>query len=73
MQRAFWATLLMLLAAFALCKAQYHEGLPHRQSWELYSIQGVYSQQSCPGQHPEWVEIDDQRMFLGCFGDTTND
>lgn len=46
------------------------EGLPHRLKYELYSIQGETSYLGCPGQHPEWIEIDDHQFFEGCFGDS---
>lgn len=51
----------------------YTPPLPHRHRWELYSIQGLYSQRSCPGQHVETMQIDDHVYFLGCYGDTTHD
>jgi len=34
---------------------------------ECYSIQGVYSQLGCPGQHIETVDVDGQSFFLGCY------
>jgi hypothetical protein len=49
------------------------EGLPHRLKFELYSIQGEYSQPNCPGQHVESLEVDGRLFFLGCYGDTTGD
>lgn len=61
------ASLLLLLAG---CASQ---GLPHRQTWELYSIQGEYSYIGCPGQYTETMEIDGHSFFLGCQGDSTND
>lgn len=35
-----------------------------------YSIQGLYSQLTCPGQHVGTVELDGQSFFLECYGDT---
>lgn len=41
-------------------------GLPHREQWELYSIQGLYSKIGCPGQRPYYVDVDGVQMFLEC-------
>jgi hypothetical protein len=35
-------------------------------SSQCYSIQGLYSQQGCPGQHPWYVEASDHWFFMGC-------
>lgn len=55
--------ILVSLAILASC----HKSLPHRQKWELYSIQGEYSHLDCPGQYVEWMDIDGQVFFLGCM------
>jgi hypothetical protein len=54
--------LVLVIAAKLLTPAP----LPHRAQWELYSIQGVYSQIGCPGQHVETISIDGHTFFLGC-------
>lgn len=33
-----------------------------------YSIQGVYSQLKCPGQHIQTVEVNGNSYFLSCYG-----
>lgn len=38
---------------------------------QCYSIQGVYSQLNCPGQHVETVEVNGQSFFLGCYGESS--
>jgi len=35
---------------------------------QCYSIQGVYSQLNCPGQHTDFIVIDDHIYFLMCWG-----
>ena len=35
-------------------------------SSQCYSIQGLYSQRNCPGQHPWFVEVQDVEFFMGC-------
>lgn len=62
---------LILCATLGACSTT--KSLPHRATWELYSIQGVYSQLQCPGQHAETMEIDNITFFLGCYGDTKQD
>lgn len=59
-----------LAVAIALMGLSHHvRQLPHRQQWELYSIQGIYSQLECPGQHIETVDVDGRSFFLGCYGE----
>ena len=43
------------------------QSLPHRQPWELYSIQGLYSQPSCPNQTPYYLTVDGTEFFLMCL------
>lgn len=51
-------------------KPYHHKSLPHRKNWELYSIQGLYSKQKCPGQYPYYVQDMNTGMwfFLMCYG-----
>lgn len=63
----------LLASSLLLAACSKPAGLPHRQSWELYSIQGEYSQFDCDGKQQETVEVDGRTFFLGCLETYSHD
>jgi hypothetical protein len=70
MKKILFAVIVTLFAATSMASTHHKHHTPkHRYPWELYSIQGLYSKQNCPGQYIEWIYQDDgTRTFLGCWG-----
>jgi hypothetical protein len=64
--------LLLGLFAAAIIVAVIMTGCKHinpctANAGDCYSIQGLYSQPTCPGQRVMTVEIDNSSLFLECY------
>ena len=59
---AFWGSALVLI----YYSKEKHVNPCTANVGNCYSIQGLYSQIHCPGQHEMRVEVDGQSYFLEC-------